>query len=620
MKDPFKIKEGSIDDPQVSEFVKDRHSGDYLEFLFSKNSGSLKKFFSSKKIKRLFLVFILLLIILFIRAFYLQIIKGNYYRNIAEGNRIKNDIIKANRGLIYDRFGDLLLKNISYFFLYLDIDKLDNKQELVKELNDILDLSSEEILKRIDQKDGKILLYENLDYESAIRLMMLSEKYNFLEVKYEPRRNYFSNLGTAHIIGYLGKVDKDDLGRGYNYYDRIGKTGVEYIYEDHLRGEDGFRQIEVDAFLKEKNIISFKEPQDGADLILSIDSKAQAKLFNIMEAQGIRYNKSKMAGIVLDKEGGILALVSLPSFDNNIFTRSLYKEKYSKILNDNNLPLLNRVVSGSYPLGSLFKTIVGAAALEENLIDDSFKINSVGGIEVGGLFFPDWRSDGHGLTDIYWGLADSVNTFFYSIGGGNNTFLAQGLGVNKIIKYAKKFSLGKILGIDLPGEVNGFLPSKSWKKDTFDEKWYLGDTYNLSIGQGYLLATPLQAGIIMSYFANNGKVYKPYLVKSIDNKERNKKILLTNLISSDNLDIIRKGLRKTVVSGTAQSMQSISVKVAGKTGTAQFHNRKIPHSWFAGFAPYENSKITIVILVEEGGDTGLSVIIAKEFLEWYFSQ
>ncbi len=450
--------------------------------------------------------------------------------------------------------------------------------------------------------------------------MMLSENYNNIEVKYESRRNYFSSFGTSHIMGYLGEIDREDLRRGYNYYDRIGKTGLEYIYEDDLRGKDGFRQIEIDALFREKNIISYKEANDGSDLILTIDSKAQAKLFNIMEDNAYKHNKPKMAGLVLDRDGGILAMVSLPSYDNNIFTTSLDKDKYSKVLNDSRLPLLNRVIGGIYPLGSVFKAIVGVAALEEELIDDSFKVNSTGGVEVGGYFFPDWRPSGHGLTNIYWALADSVNTFFYSIGGGNNTFLVQGLGVDKIIEYAKKFKLCKILGIDIPGEVKGFIPSKSWKKDTFDEKWYLGDTYNLSIGQGYLTATPLQAGVLMSYFANEGIVYKPHLVKSVNNKEIEKEILLTNLVSSDNLSIIRGGLRKTVTDGTAKSMQSVSVDVAGKTGTAQFNNNKVPHSWFAGFAPYENSKISIAIIVEEGGDKGLAVTVAREFLEWYFSQ
>lgn len=618
MEDPFKIKEGSIGDSHVGEFVKDRESGDYLEFLFSKDSGSLRKFFDDKKIKRLFFIFIILLSILFFRAFYLQIIKGNYYRNIADGNRIKNDIIKADRGLIYDRFNNLLLKNISYFFLYLDTNNIE--EELINDLDNVLDLNKEEILERMKDKENKVLLYENLDYELAIKLMMMSEKYNSIEVKYEPRRNYFSFLGTAHIMGFLGSIDREDLKKGYNYYDRIGKTGLEYVYEDYLRGEDGFRQIEVDALLREKNIISYKEAKDGSDLILTIDSKAQAKLFNIMEDNAYKYGKPKMAGIVLDRYGGVLAMVSLPNYDNNIFTTSLDKDKYSKILNDSRLPLLNRVIGGTYPLGSVFKAIVAVAALEEELIDDSFRVNSTGGIEVGGYFFPDWRPSGHGLTNIYWALADSVNTFFYSIGGGNNTFLAQGLGVDKIIEYAKKFKLGKVLGIDIPGEVKGFLPSKSWKKDTFDEKWYLGDTYNLSIGQGYLTATPLQAGILISYFANDGIVYKPHIVKNIDDKEIEKEVLLTNLVSSDNLSIIKKGLRKTITDGTAKSMQLVSVNVAGKTGTAQFNNNKVPHSWFAGFAPYEDSKISIAIIVEEGGDKGLALIVAREFLEWYFSQ
>jgi penicillin-binding protein 2 len=246
------------------------------------------------------------------------------------------------------------------------------------------------------------------------------------------------------------------------------------------------------------------------------------------------------------------------------------------------------------------------------------------GVNVSGNFFPDWRPAGHGTTNIYWAIADSVNTFFYSIGGGNNQWLKEGLGVDKIIEYAKKFGLGKKTGIDLPAEESGFLPSKQWKEDTIKERWYLGDTYNLSIGQGYLLATPLQAAVYTSYFANSGQAFVPHLVKEIKTKDQIEEVktqpLLTNLIDSANLEIVRKAMRQTVLTGTAQSLKSVPVPVAGKTGTAQFNRNKTPHSWFSSFAPYDDPKIVMTVIVEEGGDTGWAVTVSRQFMEWYFSQ
>ena len=630
---PFKIQEGQIRDSKVGGFIKQKKSGDYLDFRLVDKTQQLGRFFEDKKIRWLFLIFFICLFILFGRAFYLQAIKGEYFRNIAEGNRIKSDVIKANRGLMYDRFGDLLVKNISYFFLYLDKDIFPEdelaKQDLFNKLSNILDISKDELENNIyneENKSTKILMYENLPYDLAMRLIILSESQPSIDVAYEPRREYFNYLGLSHAMGYLGAVTEDDIAnRRYNYYDRIGKTGLELMYENSIKGQDGIRQIEVDALFREKNILSMIEPIDGSDLVLTVDAKAQAKLFEIMQKNAELYDNPKMAAVILDpKDGGVLAMVSLPSYDNNIFTTLLNDEEYGEIVANENLPLLNRTISGTYPMGSIFKAVVSAAALEEKLINSSFTVNSTGGVQIGSSFFPDWRSGGHGLTNIYWAIADSVNTFFYSIGGGNNEWLSLGLGSDKIIEYSRKFGLGKLTGIDLNSEVDGFLPSKEWKEATFDERWYLGDTYNLSIGQGYLLSTPLQAATMMSYFANDGHVYEPHFIKESkvgDNTTVFKpKTLLTNIIASDNLNTIKRGLRMTITDGTAQSLQSVTVDVAGKTGTAQFNRNKTPHSWMAAFAPYEDAKIVTTVLVEEGGDRGLAVTITREFMEWYFSQ
>ncbi|MCB9802680.1 penicillin-binding protein 2 [Candidatus Nomurabacteria bacterium] len=627
--DPFKIKEGLVRDSKLKGFSRTRNSGDYLDF-WSKATGSLGRFLTDSKVNLLFLVLILFLSILWSRSFYLQVIKGNDFLNIAEGNRIREEVIKSNRGLVYDRFGNLLLKNVSHFFLYLDQKNLpeepEEQEELFKKIKDILEIDQETLQERLKHKENKILLYENIPYQKAIKLILLAEDNLALEVNFEPRRQYFSDLGLSHVLGYLGSVTENDLDndKNYRYTDRIGKTGLELIYEDTLRGIDGIREIEVDALNRAKNIIAWHEPLDGHDLVLTIDAAAQAKLYEVMNKNAEAFDKTKMAAVVLDpKDGGVLSMVSLPDFDNNIFTSALDQEQYNNIITDSRNPLLNRVISGTYPFGSVFKPVVAAAALEEKIIDANFTVNSTGGVQIGNNFFPDWRPQGHGRTDIKWALADSVNTFFYTVGGGNNQWLQEGLGINKIMDYSRLFGLGQATGIDLNSEAFGFLPSKEWKEEALGERWYLGDTYNLSIGQGYLLGTPLQAAMIMSYFAT-GQVFKPHFIKETKINDQvevfKPEVLLDNLISDQNFKTIRAGLRETVLEGTAQSLQSVKVAVAGKTGTAQFNKNKTPHSWFAAFAPYDDPQIVILVLVEEGGDRGLAVTVARQFLEWYFDR
>jgi penicillin-binding protein 2 len=634
MKDnPFKIQEDTVRDADVGEFLRREQTGDYLDLGFTSKAQQLGRFFTGQKIRWFFFFFLLVFSLLFVRVGYLQIIGGDYYRQVAEGNRLRAEVIRADRGLIYDRFGNLLVKNVSYFFLYLrpsllPTDEL-TKKSLLKNIAETLGLKDEELQVRLEAfnpKSDKVLVYENLPYATAIKLLVMSEANPSLEVDYEPRRQYFSEFSLAHILGWLGEVSEEDIIKNnYNYHDRIGKAGLEFGYESILKGENGVKQVEVDALYHEKNVISLTEAQDGADLVLTLDAKAQEKLTEIMKSNAAGYGLPKMAAVILDpRDGGVVALNSLPTYDSNIFTTVLNKDDYNKIISDANRPLLNRVLDGTYPLGSVFKLVVGAAALQEKLIDTKFTVLSTGGILIGDSFYPDWRAAGHGLTNIYWALADSVNSFFYTIGGGNNKWLDIGLGVDKIVDYARKFGLSKLTKIDLPGEVEGFLPSKEWKEKTFGERWYLGDTYNLSIGQGYLLATPLQAVQLVVYFANRGLVYQPHFLKEIKRGDQTEiyqpSVALQNIISADNLEVIRAGMREAVTKGTAQSLQSVPVKVAGKTGTAQFNRNKPAHSWFASFAPYDDPKIAMVVLVEEGGDSGVAVKITREFMEWYFSR
>ena len=400
--------------------------------------------------------------------------------------------------------------------------------------------------------------------------------------------------------------------------------GIEYFWENELKGVNGKKQIEVNTWGKEKKIINYEPAEDGHNLVLSLNADLQMKLEEIIIKNLQKLKVSKSSAVVMNPNNGeILAMVSIPSYDNNAFARGITNKEYQDLISNSDNPLFNRCISGEYPSGSTFKPIVSAAALEEGIINEHTSFNSVGGISIGQWFFPDWRAGGHGTTDVRRAIAESINTFFYYIGGGYQDF--TGLGVDRIVEYSKLFGLGAQLGVDLAGEAGGFLPSKKWKEETKGERWYIGDTYHLAIGQGDILATPLQVAAFTAVFANGGALYRPHLVKQIldsDDKniaDINEAPVRDNFIADYNIEIVRQGMRRTVTAGSARSLQSVPVTVAGKTGTAQWSSKKNHHAWFTGFAPYDNPEIVITILVEEGGEgSDAAVPIAKEFLEWYF--
>ena len=338
--------------------------------------------------------------------------------------------------------------------------------------------------------------------------------------------------------------------------------------------------------------------------------------------------KEKAAALVLDPSSGeVLAMVSFPSFNNNEFSGGISNANYSALISNPNQPLFNRVISGNYPSGSTVKPIIAAAALNEELITPRTRINSTGGIQINQWFFPDWRAGGHGSTDLRRSLAWSVNTYYYYIGGGYENF--KGLGVERISEYMKEFQLGAPLGIDLPAESGGFIPTREWKEAFTGEKWYIGDTYHLAIGQGDLLVTPLQVATWTSFFANNGTIYRPTLVHSISDTQENTQerieihpfILNKNFIMDQHVQAVRQGLIDAVTLGSAQRMLSLPVTSAGKTGTAQWHSTRDEHSWFTAFAPTDTPQIVVTTLVEEGGEGGdLALSITRDLMESYFSQ
>ena len=628
----YKIKKFSQETIETEEIFLDSDDED---------GRKLERQFSNRYFVWLGRIIFLILIIIIIRAGQLQIVQGNYWRDIAEGNRIRLVPIKANRGIIYDCNLTQLVENkpcLNLIIIPADLPKDGLKKEkIINEISELIQEPIEEIKKIIAEADSKsyspYLIKENISHHIALLIESKYADFPAIQVEKNTSRSYINGKNFSHLIGYNGKVNSEDIETHQEYFltDQIGKEGIERVYEKELRGIYGAQKIEVDSRGLIKRAIAKKDPIAGNNLVLSVDADLQKKIFQTLENQLKKLKLKKAVAVAINpKNGQILSLVSLPSFDNNLFAQKLSEDDYKILIENSDKPLFNRAISGTYPPGSTIKPLIAAAALEEKIISSSEKINCRGYLNIINQYnpsiiykFPDWKI--HGPTDVIKAIAESCNVFFYTIGGGFEKF--EGLGIEKIKKYTKLFGLGNVLNIDLPGEATGLIPDKEWKRDVKGEPWYIGDTYHLSIGQGDISATPLQIAVSTATIANGGFFYQPQVVDKIIDDEDNlikdiqPKITRQNFISSENIKIVQKGMRQTVISGSARAMSSLNVKVAGKTGTAQFGLEDKTHSWFTSYAPYENPEIVLTVLVEEGGQGHYAALsTAKEVLGWYFNQ
>ncbi len=584
------------------------------------------------------------LLIILGRMFYLQIWRGIEFRDLAEGNRIRLKPIPAERGIIYDRFGRELVINVPSFSLTVtqrDLPRADiERSEVIAKTAEISNLPYTDIVSILNKYRNftyeSITVKENLDHETAIKLYVQNPNLSGVAIESGTKRFYPHNFSTtttydllslSHVLGYTGKLNAEELqsykNDDYLPSDDIGKSGIEKFYEKDLRGKYGKKKIEVNALGREQSVLAEEPPVPGKNLFLTIDAAAQAELETIIKKQLTTKGFERAAAIAMDpNSGAILAMVSWPSFDSNDFSGGIDSTKYKNYLNDSNRPLFMRAIAGNYPSGSIVKSVVAAAALQEGIATPATTVLSTGAIQVGKWTFKDWKSGGHGVTNITKALAWSVNTFFYYIGGGYNNF--TGLGIERLLKYFRIFNLGQTTGIDLPGENSGFLPTREWKEKNTGEKWYVGDTYNISIGQGHLLVTPLQAAIWTSAVANGGQIVWPHIADYFIDTNHNTKTSINfpvknkNIVSAQTISVVQQGMRECVTSGSCQLLNRLPFLAAGKTGTAQWNSNKNPHAWFVGFAPYNNPKIVVVVLVEEGKEGSTAAMpIANEFLKWW---
>lgn len=591
-------------------------------------------------------------------TFRLQVYGKEKYTALAEQNKFINFSLTSERGVIYDRNNNQLVYNEASFDLWLSKSELPQDDDrILREVAFIINQPIQELTAHIATSTANtVLIKKDLGHRTLILLETKTEELPGFIVKKRILRHYEELSSLGHIIGYLGKMTSEEFKnleqKGYEFGDSVGKDGVERMYEQALKEKKGQVQVERTAqgAVLSQRVVEY--PKSGNSLVLALDIDLQKKVEAVLQNTLKETGSKKGAVIILDPNNGeVLSSVSLPGFDNNLFSGGISVEDF-KALNENpNKPQLNRVTSGYYPAGSTIKPFIALAALSEGLITENTSIYAPLELCIPhkytqeGECFRDHSF--HGWTDVKRAIAESVNPFFYIIGGGytrppySSEFYDsrlpksfEGLGVRRIKEYLNLFGFGVLSNIDLPSEVKGRVPTPEWKENYFTtaeaQKWYLGDTYNLSIGQGYLLTTPLQMAVGISAIANNGRLVEPRIVKEIVNPQTQEKQQISGInskevaVDKDLLSIIRQGMRRTVSSGagSARRLNDLSVKVAAKTGTAQIYpTKEIYHNWIAVFAPYENPEIVMVVLIEEV--EGLRVAAqttAKEILQYYFNE
>ncbi|MFK8139268.1 MAG: penicillin-binding protein 2 [Bdellovibrionales bacterium] len=611
--------------------------------------------------KTLYITAGVIALIFCVRLWYLQIIQGDSFRYFSEKNLVKESTIYAPRGAILDREGRILVDNQPGFEISITPQYAMKLEETAESISKVINVPVKRILSKVKKgarQNGKfrpVRIKENLNREEVTRLARLQLDNPGLNINMFIKRTYPLHKNGAQYLGYVGEISKRELPRlnkgkiiadRFRQGDIIGKSGLELRYDETLRGEDGLKFIQVDALGRESRLNTtgifeaFNETQEakpGRNLILTIDADIQQAAY-----EAFNLNDRIGAAIAIDpRNGEILAWVNAPSFDPNNFTTGISRKLWSQLSNDPFKPLRNKVIQDHNPPGSTFKALVALAALEEGVINRATTHHCNGRMRLGRKTYHCHLKYGHGKVNIVQALERSCNVFFYRI--------ANQLGIDKIAKYARAFGMGKKTGIDLKGEISGLIPDKEWKKKRFGEEWQPGETLSNAIGQGYVLATPLQLATSFGGLANRGKIYRPHIVKKIVNDqdiveakfepELTKDLMKDKIITKGPLDTVLEGLYQVNNGerGTAKWWKIPGVHMAGKTGTAQLFNlsadqvyakckerpmKQRHHGWYIGMAPAESPKIVVAVLAEHacaGSSGGAPVArdIIKSYMEKY---
>lgn len=560
---------------------------------------------------------VLVFVLLFLRLAYLQVIKGEEYRRLSKTNCIRLKSIKPFRGMIFDRNEKLLVDNRPSFNLKITLEDAKPLEQVIARLAGLIDTPVDELMKTVDAFP-KGAFYKPLTLKSDIPRDMLAviEAHKFdlpgIQIDIEPRRHYLYKKSAAHLLGYLGEINIDELKSGLypgvDSGDAIGRYGVEKSFEPFLRGQRGGRQVEVDANGRVIKVLKTVEPVSGNDLYLTLDLELQKVAESFLE-------NDRGAVVAIDPSNGdVLVMASSPSFDLNDFIGGISSKKWKELISDPGKPMTNKAIQGSYPPASTYKIVTALAGLEEKIIDVNSTFFCPGQLTYGNRVYRCWNKYGHGEVDVIRALSESCDVFFYHVG--------DKLGVDALAQYAKGCGLGKTTGVKLDNEHKGLIPTSAWKKARYSEPWQGGENLSIAIGQGYNLVTPLQMAVLTAAIGNGGTLYRPRILKAVKSpggtvvKQVEPEITGGIPASRDTLAIVKQGLTDVVEGsrGTARRIKIQGVEIAGKTGTAQVFSVKQgevidtdklkyvlkDHAWFVCYAPAENPVIAVSVIIEHG--------------------
>lgn len=574
-------------------------------------------------------------VLLFLRLWYLQIIQADIYQVLSEKNRTRYIPIAAPRGPIVDRDGHMLVDNRPAFRITALRQEVEEPEKLLTRLAELLDLDRTILQKRwaAGQRFPRyrpVPLADDVSRQVLERVMEHSYELPGILTEVRPVRFYPYGESAAHLFGYLGEITEEELQaapyRAYHPGDFIGKNGLEKGIEQYLTGIPGERRVEVDVKGKKLRILKTQEPVPGNRVTLTLNRDLQL-------ATEAAFGDQAGAAVALDvTTGEVLAMVSKPCYDPSLFARGITGKEWVELLQNPLDPLQNRALKGQYPPGSIFKIVTALAALESGQATAHTKVDCQGALTVGNRTFRCWKKGGHGITDLKKALKESCDVWFYEV--------SQKVGIDRIADMARRLGLGSPTGLGLAGERKGLIPDQQWKQQKFNDRWYRGETLIASIGQGYILTTPLQLATMMATVANGGTVLRPYLVKRVEDmtgeaqQEPQPQIVQQAHLKKSQLEALRQGLEAVVNEphGTAWMSRIEELPYAGKTGTSQVvHQRKrrkrdaeIPyrlrdHALFAAYAPAAKPKIAVAVVVEHGSHgSSAAAPIAKAMFDSYF--
>lgn len=556
---------------------------------------------------------------------YLQVEKGEQYRLLAEANRLRKVMVPPQRGMMFDRRGRIIVGNRVAFAIILDREKPYDAAGLARDLASPLDIPESVLKERLERYRGRptyerAVIKEDVSMADVAFVESHRFEYPTLQITTEPKRDYLFGRETAHVVGYVGEASDQQLKIDSSLMmgDTVGRTGIERAHDVQLRGERGEELVEVNSVGRRiGEATAGKPPVPGDDAYLTIDLDLQKKL---AEALGDEVG----AGVFLDpRSGEILAMVSTPAYDPNLFARRFTRAEWRGVMENPLHPLQNRAIQGRYSAGSTYKLVVALAGLESGLIDEGTTVHCSGIANFFGRPFHCWKKEGHGTVALNAAIAQSCNIYFYTVGNR--------IGIDRIAAEAHRFGFGAKTGIDLVGEEAGVVASPEWKMATQHEPWYAGETISVSIGQGPTDVTVLQMSDFAGMLATGGIAYRPRLIRIAKGTPVSPEVMRKIDIQPHALTVVRNAMKAVVESGTAAKVKLPGITVVGKTGTVQVYRASSgvdsdklaknlrDHAWFIGYAPMENPTIAFAVLIEHGGHGGsVSAPVVRKVLEVYF--